>query len=68
LPSSESNIRKFKTILDPEIRRNESLYRRSVAAGLPDLEVLAHLQTLQKMRQKMTGKKLRGFSGQGSLL
>lgn len=61
-------LAKFKRIVDPEIRRSESLYRRSVAAGSPDLEVLAHLQTLQRMRQKMTGKKLRGFQKQWTLL
>jgi hypothetical protein len=39
-----------------------------VAANSPDLETLAHLQTLQRMRQKMIGKKLRGFSRQERLL
>jgi hypothetical protein len=63
-----NELSKFKRIVDPEIRRCESAYRRSVAAGRPDLESLAHLQTLQKMRQKMTGKKLRGFGRQGKLL
>jgi hypothetical protein len=55
-------------VIDPEIRRCESVYRRSVAANSPDLETLAHLQTLQRMRQKLTGKKPRGFSRQGVLL
>ncbi len=64
----QEEVAKFKRIVDPEIRRCESVYRRSVAAGHPDLETLAHLQTLQRMRQKMTGKKLRGYQVQYGLL
>lgn len=62
----QAEVDRFKRIVDPEIRRCESVFRRSVAAGRPDLETLGHLQTLQVMRSKMTGKRLRGFSGQGS--
>lgn len=64
----EEVVRKFKRLVDPEIRRHESLYRRSVAANAPDIEALKQLQMLQKMREKMVGKKLRAHNWQGSLL